>query len=199
MIRIDVWYKQMLPVTFMVVGIALPMFTIGKDNCKKSHYYHRTQQLINQPFHLPSLLTEYEYYPNGSLKRTYETISDQPRILVAEYHYNALGELTEKNLHGSHTGANPSFLQSVDYQYDIRGAMTHINNENLNDGENDLFGMRYLLAGQSTSVAGATVPVRYDGLVSTLMWNTKKQHPLCQPCGRAERQQRQQERSRLQL
>ena len=130
-----------------------------------------------------TLLSEYEYYTNGRAKRTYQTINSQPRTLAVEYHYNALGELTEKDLHGNHTGANPSFLQSVDYQYDIRGAMTHINNENLNDGENDLFGMRYLLAGQSTSVAGATVPARYDGLVSTLMWNTKNNTPSVNPSG----------------
>ena len=130
-----------------------------------------------------TLLSEYDYYTNGQLKRTYKKINDQPKVLEVEYHYNAMGQLIEKNLHGSNTSSNPSFLQSVDYTYDIRGAMTHINNENLGDGEGDLFGMRYLLAGQSTAVAGTTVSARYDGLVSTLMYNTKNNTPSVNPSG----------------
>jgi hypothetical protein len=51
--------------------------------------------------------------------------------------YNEIGQLTGKNLHK--TGSN-SYLQNIDYSYNIRGWLTAINNADLSS-TGDLFGM----------------------------------------------------------
>ncbi|MEO9484861.1 MAG: DUF6443 domain-containing protein [Ekhidna sp.] len=115
-----------------------------------------------------ALLNEYEYAHNGQLLKTYQTIDEDQRILVAEYHYNILGELVEKNLHSENEGT--SFLQSIDYRYNIRGAMTRINNADLGDGEGDIFGMEYYFETPLSINNNETEP-RFDGMVSAMAWN----------------------------
>ncbi len=51
--------------------------------------------------------------------------SETPLILLQNT-YDLLGRLSEKNLHSIDNGAH--FLQSIDYRYNIRGWLTHINN-----------------------------------------------------------------------
>jgi len=64
---------------------------------------------------------------------------------VSNYTYNEMGQLVDKKL-GSSNGT--SWLQSVDYRYNIRNQLTSINNSKLtndgvlNDDSNDLFGMQ---------------------------------------------------------
>ncbi len=119
------------------------------------------------------LLSEYEYAHNGALLRTYETLNEDPRILVAEYHYNILGELVEKNVHSKDDGLQ--FLQSMDYRYDIRGAMTRINDADLGDGEEDLFGMEYYYE-TPLNINGTNTQPRFDGMVNAMVWNADN-HP----------------------
>ncbi|WP_420318812.1 DUF6443 domain-containing protein [Ekhidna sp.] len=121
-----------------------------------------------------TLLSEYEYEHNGALNRTYQTINGGTRTLVADYQYNLLGQLVEKNLHS--TDGGNTFLQSVDYRYNIRGWMESINNVTLtndgttNDDTNDLFGanLRYT---SPVSIAGQNTTGRYDGLLTAFEWN----------------------------
>ncbi len=69
------------------------------------------------------------------------------RILITQNQYNELGELIEKNLHGTPDPNNPGeYLskQSVDYSYNIRGWLTAINDAALTPDateETDHFGM----------------------------------------------------------
>lgn len=123
-----------------------------------------------------NVLTEYEYAHNGQLTKSWQTI-DEPtntppitgdRILVSELKYNSVGQVVEKNLHSTN---GTSFLQSVDYDYNIRGWISSINNVDLNDGEGDLFGMKFNYA-NSASVNNSVVPGRHDGLVSSFEWNS---------------------------
>ncbi len=91
----------------------------------------------------------FEYDHVGRLLRGYhELIKDghsNGEILLAENHYNKLGELIEKNLHIK----NNVPRQSIDYRYNIRGWLKSINaaslllevNKNTNDIIPDLFGM----------------------------------------------------------
>ncbi|MDH5251632.1 MAG: hypothetical protein OEW40_21740, partial [Cyclobacteriaceae bacterium] len=66
---------------------------------------------------------------------------------VSQYEYNELGQLVDKKLHNT-TGT--TFLQSVDYRYNIRGWISSINNSQLNvnasnnDEADDYFGMEFL-------------------------------------------------------
>lgn len=82
----------------------------------------------------------FTYDHAGRLLKTYQSIDGQDEIILSSQSYNALGQLTEKDLHGIPysgdavpPGWNQKYLQSVDYAYNIRGWLTHINNADLKD------------------------------------------------------------------
>ncbi|NQX41281.1 RHS repeat-associated core domain-containing protein [Pedobacter steynii] len=111
------------------------------------------------------------YDKAGRLAETSHQVNSGPVVTLASYSYNELGQLTDRNLHKL---ANNSFLQSVDYRYNIRGWLSRINNPTLstddyNEESNDVFGMELLYEGQGE--IGNTG--RYDGLISGMKWKTK--------------------------
>ncbi len=117
------------------------------------------------------LLSEYEYDHEFRLLKTYQQINSEPRVLVADYRYNVLGQLVEKNLHSTDDGS--SYLQSVDYSYNIRGWLSSINSTDLLEPESsassDLFGMNFHYSQAPT--IGITSTPRYDGAVAAMSWN----------------------------
>jgi RHS repeat-associated protein len=52
-------------------------------------------------------------------------INNQTPVLLLENHYNELGQLIEKNLHGK----DGNFMQSMDYQYNVRGWIAAVNRD----------------------------------------------------------------------
>lgn len=120
-----------------------------------------------------TILKEFTYDHGSRLLTTHQTIDSGPRVLLASNQYNELGQLVEKNLHA--VNGSP-FLQSVDYRYNIRGWITHINNSTLspdanNNDTNDLFGMELVYNQETLSVDGITTPL-YNGNVSAIRWKT---------------------------
>ena len=121
-------------------------------------------------------LEEYTYDHASRLKKIYHTINTGPRTLIASNSYNQLGELIEKNLHSTNNGA--SFLQSIDYRYNIRGWLTHINNSTLsNDGThnndaNDLFGMELIYNQATININGTNSSPQFNGNISAIKWKT---------------------------
>ena len=91
--------------------------------------------------------------------------------LVAQYDYNELGQVVDKKLHKTSSGA---FLQSVDYRYNIRGWLSSINNAGLNndgvtnDDTNDYFGIELLYHRKDAGIGNS---VRYDGSITASKWN----------------------------
>jgi RHS repeat-associated protein len=85
--------------------------------------------------------------------------------LVAQYTYNGLGDLVDKKLHEKAVNSN-TYLQSIDYSYNIRGWLTKINDIN-NSTEGDLFRMQLLY---QTSEAELGNTIRYDGKISAIKW-----------------------------
>ena len=81
-----------------------------------------------------TLSQRFVYDHTGRLRQTYHKVNNQAEILLSEYIYNHLGQLIDKKLHARNAGA-PKFLQSIDYAYNIKGWLTHINNANLNDDQ----------------------------------------------------------------
>ncbi|MEP1095642.1 MAG: DUF6443 domain-containing protein [Cyclobacteriaceae bacterium] len=119
-----------------------------------------------------NLLTEYTYDHVGRLLQTHETVGNAPRTLVGDYKYNMLGELVEKNIHSTDGGT--SFLQSVDYRYNIRKQLTSINDAQLTQGteaNRDIFGLELNYTSGAT-VNGQTVPGSYDGNIAAISWNS---------------------------
>lgn len=138
-----------------------------KGELQKVYSQHSGNETLN-------VLYEYEYDHRSRPLKTYQTINDQNRVVIADYHYNVLGELVEKNLHSEDDGV--SYLQSVDYRYNIRGWLSSINdpqlkstNTLLNDDDNDIFGMGFNYQ-TSQTINGLTSEARYDGSMSSIEW-----------------------------
>ena len=119
-----------------------------------------------------NIANTYHYDHARRQTKSYQQINGGQEVLLADNHYNELGELIEKNLHSEDNGTN--FLQSVDYRYNIRGWLTHINNADLsndgiyNDDANDLFGMQFSYTQVSSELEGQA---QFDGNVAELHWN----------------------------
>jgi len=122
-----------------------------------------------------TVVNTYDYDDHGRLLNEWQQIDSQTNTMVASYRYNELGQVIEKNLHS--TDGN-SFLQSIDYRFDIRGALTSINNPNLNndgtlnDDSGDLFGAKFHYTNAHT-INGRSIPGRYDGNITAFEWQNK--------------------------
>jgi RHS repeat-associated protein len=119
----------------------------------------------------------FEYDHAGRPKKIYHSVNGV-EILLASVNYNELGQLIEKNLHSTNGGQ--SFLQSVDYRYNIRGWLTSINNSQLasdggvtNNDTDDLFGMNLTYNQESFTIDGPSTQVLYDGRISATRWMSK--------------------------
>jgi RHS repeat-associated protein len=112
-----------------------------------------------------------EYDHAGRVVKIYQQYDSQPsEQLVAQYSFNALGQMIDKKLHN--TGGS-DFLQSIDYRYNIRGWLTSINNATLtndgtlNDDASDYFGMELAYNTVDGSLGNTAY---YNGNVSTATW-----------------------------
>jgi RHS repeat-associated protein len=107
-----------------------------------------------------------EYDHAGRLKRLYNQIDGQAKVLMAQNEYNEIGQLVKKNIHSLDEGG--TFMQNVDYTYNIRGWLTFINknpatnNISIATNAQSLFRMelRYLN--------------NYNGNISTMLWRGNK-------------------------
>lgn len=68
----------------------------------------------------------FDYYDNGSLKNVRYKARYDAEYIRSRNVYNELGQLIERNLHANNAQGT-SFLQSLDYRYNIRGWMESIN------------------------------------------------------------------------
>nr|WP_315422522.1 DUF6443 domain-containing protein [uncultured Pedobacter sp.] len=114
--------------------------------------------------------TEYTYDHSDRLKTVDESYNGNTAVRIAAYEYNEIGQLVDRKLHCTNSGA--SYLQSVDYRYNIRGQLTSINNSSLspddkNDDNNDVFGIE-MLYNQSDGGIGNTP--YFNGSLSGVKW-----------------------------
>jgi hypothetical protein len=58
------------------------------------------------------------------IAKIYHTVNNGAKILLAQHEYNELGQLIEKNIHSED---QTTFLQSLDYAYNIRGWLSQFN------------------------------------------------------------------------
>jgi len=113
----------------------------------------------------------YAYDAVGRLKEVGHQVNANPEVIIASYEFNEIGQLVDKNL-GKVNGT--SWLQSVDYKYNIRGWLTHINSPTLtadgyNEESNDLFGME-LLYEQTGDIGNTGL---FNGQISGTKWRMK--------------------------
>ncbi|MDJ0367970.1 DUF6443 domain-containing protein [Hymenobacter sp. H14-R3] len=139
----------------------------------------------------------FTYGAANRLEATYQNTGSQGDIILSHQTYNELGQLISKRLHNAQPPAPPAsltstkFVQKVDYRYNIRGWLTHLNNRDLDnnsiedspgvyvsdpDGtaaEPDLFGMelRY-----DNMLHGDAKP-QFNGNIAQQMWQTRSPDP----------------------
>ncbi|WP_276374120.1 DUF6443 domain-containing protein [Chryseolinea sp. H1M3-3] len=142
---------------------------------RNTNKFNNLRQLVETRFahHNQSVivLQKYHYDHAGRLTKIYHNINgaaaDQ---LVAQYEYNELGQLVDKKLHNT-TGT--TFIQSVDFRYNIRGWMLSINNSQLNinasnnDETNDFFGMEIVY---TKPESGLTDTLYHNGNIRAVKW-----------------------------
>ncbi|MEM7035456.1 MAG: DUF6443 domain-containing protein, partial [Bacteroidota bacterium] len=92
---------------------------------KKIHEYNSPKEI--------KIRNRYTYDHAGRVKQVFQRNNSDSEIILSQSHYNAIGQLVEKNIHSEitsapvGTGAGQSWLQSVDYGYHIRGWLKNIN------------------------------------------------------------------------
>ena len=102
----------------------------------------------------------------GRVLTTYHQLNSQPEIILSAFEYNELGQVVKKRLHSDNGGA--TYLQALDYRYNIRGWLSNIDNIAPDFGDPvDYFGMDF---SYNTSIANAGNTARADGLVSAIKW-----------------------------
>jgi hypothetical protein len=138
-----------------------PVTTPGEITLYQAHRYDpRGRQILTQQ--------KIEVGSGSGIETEYTTLNMS--------NYDALGQLSRKGI-GFDRGE--AFLQSVDYRYNIRGWLTHLNDSfPVQNSENDLFHLQLSyhdnpLAGVS---GGLTISPQYNGNISAIQW----QHTLTQ-------------------
>lgn len=101
--------------------------------------FDHTRHTLNSTTH--NIAKRYTYDPSGRLVNSYMAIDNEAEVLISNQVYNLMGQLMEKNLHRNkqpnhaNIPASDFYLQSIDYAYNIRGWLTHINNCDLSNDQ----------------------------------------------------------------
>lgn len=106
----------------------------------------------------------YSYDHRGRLLRIRQEANDTT-VVLSEMGYNDLGQLDEKKLHVSGSSA----LQTINYEYNIRGWLTAINDPT--DLSGDLFGMD-LCYNDTIPIGGLTTLAQFNGNISGIRWKS---------------------------
>lgn len=113
----------------------------------------------------------------GRLLRVDQKNNNDHPVILSTYNYNELSQLVDKKVHA--ISESNSFLQSMDFRYNIHGWLTSINNIDLsndmginplngtNDDVNDLWGME--LSYNQPSITGTP---QYNGNISEKKWRS---------------------------
>jgi len=125
------------------------------------------------PDEVLTVVENFEYTPQGRLLNHFHSINGGTTELIAHNDYDELGKLITKNVGGQDTTTFVG-LQKVDYQYNIRGWLTGINNTaNLNDDSvTDLFAFQINYNNPQSAQA------LYNGNISETLWRTSSDNTL---------------------
>ncbi|WP_026947176.1 DUF6443 domain-containing protein, partial [Algoriphagus marincola] len=104
-----------------------------------------------------TVLKTFTYDHANRLLSISQKVNSRPEQTLVSYSYDELGQLVEKDWNG---------LQTVDYKYNPRGWLTHINDPNLSQS-GDTFGMQIFYDFGYGSV-------NYNGNISGIQWKSSR-------------------------
>lgn len=128
---------------------------------KKTDTYHSRNTATAEVI----IKDRFVYTPQNYISQHYQQINSNAEELLSEYTYNDLGQVINKKI-----GNN---LQSIDYEYNIRGWLTKINDPANMTGK--LFG--YEMKYTNTLYPGYASP-RYNGNIAQVDWATGNDNVL---------------------
>lgn len=129
----------------------------------------------------PVLATErkLKYDHAGRLIETNHKTGSGEFVRISRKEYNELGQLTMNGLHG---WSEQSFMQSVDYRYNIRGWLTRINEsdvkQNMDIGSTDFFGMNI---GYENGFGFEGATPQFNGNISAVKYSADLGPPIWDP------------------
>ena len=106
----------------------------------------------------------------GRVLESYHQMSGQEEVLMSALEYNRLGEVVTKYLYSTDTASTKGMLQEMDFEYNIRGWLTAVNDpENL---ESDFFAME--LGYNDSTLVSSSLGARsfYGGNISSMKWKS---------------------------
>ncbi len=127
----------------------------------------------------------YTYYDNDAPNELFAWFDKKDgtgEILLSKKEYNELSQLVDDKL-GINPG-NGKYFQSVDYRYNLKGQLSHLNNRDLLDGvatnddldaEPDLFGMELKY---DTDLQTGSTSALYNGNISESLWKSRRDNKL---------------------
>ena len=122
------------------------------------------QKALNTPQH-HDMLTRMSYDAAQRLKTVRKNIDNVTgEQLIDSLQYNELGQLRGKYLGGA--------IDSLLYEYNIRGWMTGINRKYVGGGTTNYFGEELAYDNATSVVAGSTYTSQYGGNIGGLTWKT---------------------------
>jgi RHS repeat-associated protein len=113
---------------------------------------------------------DYEYDHVGRLLKEYLTIEgdSEGKKLISSYEYDALGNLITKKTHATNA-TETNFLQETDYDYNIRGWLTQVNDINSDPTNDKLFSMQLFYEDGLSDLNGTA---QFNGNISGMIWRT---------------------------
>lgn len=130
---------------------------------------HRPNNLINE------IVTEekFTYTPNEQLLSHTHKVGSNPEELISKMVYDELGMTESKKVGGTDLTGATGRLQHIEYEYNIRGWLTDINNvnETMGSGIDDLFAFKINYNNLDFGGDGA-VDKLYNGNISQAFWRS---------------------------
>jgi hypothetical protein len=98
------------------------------------------------------------------LEKTLKGLPDQPTIMLQSIHYDEAGQMESVQVGSTEMGgAFLPFIQKIDYEFNIKGWLTDINDPDNTTTENDIFAMKLHYADALSMV---TSQLQYNGNIS---------------------------------
>lgn len=158
-------YTSTVPsTTSLVADIAIFDKNIAVFNVRSSF-----SQKIN------TIKRRFDYDHAGRLINTWHSFNNKPEIVLAHNDYNELGQLIDKKLHSTVADASNA-KQSVDYAYNIRGWLTHINDAALTtqaQEAKDYFGME-LAYNTDLGTGNPSDKLQFNGNINAMKWSNNQ-------------------------
>lgn len=140
--------------------IGNPLYSITKHRLESSHQ----EQTIRDT---------YVYDDQQRVIKHLHKVNTMSEQLLAKNEYDALGQLKNKKVGGTDT-SGATFFQKVDYQYNVRGWLTNINNMSNLGGSGqptDFFAFEIDYTTVDNTVNGTVQPL-YNGNIAQTSWRT---------------------------